>query len=104
MAYGIGEDPARSIVPNLQGLEYPIDKEEIVEAASDNEAPVEVINLLKSLPRDRYDSEEMVLRDLGEAARRFGTSGFPPPSGTLDRRNLGRDAVEHNVDGNPRHP
>ena len=24
--------------------------------------------------------------------------------GSIDRRNLGRDAVEENVDGNPRHP
>ncbi|MFN7131731.1 MAG: DUF2795 domain-containing protein [Myxococcales bacterium] len=104
MSYGIGEDPSRSVSTHLQGLEYPADREEIVDAAADNEASMDIINLLKCLPRDRYDSEEMVFRDLAEAARRFGTGGHPPESGTLDRRNLGRDAVENNVDGNTRHP
>jgi hypothetical protein len=105
MARGVGERPERSVTTHLESVEYPADRDDLVEAAEDAEAPVEVINLLKSLPRDRYESEEMVLRDLGEAARRFIRGGHPEqPFGSIDRRNLGRDAVEENVDGNPRHP
>ncbi|MGC4122505.1 MAG: hypothetical protein QM765_49595 [Myxococcales bacterium] len=76
----------------------------LVEAAEDSEAALDVINFLKSLPRERYDSLEMVQRDLGEAARRFGMGGHAPLVGSVDRRNLGRDAVEENIDGNSRHP
>jgi hypothetical protein len=104
MAFGVGERPERSLGAHLQAVEYPADREELVRAAGEAEAPSSLINFLKSLPRDRYDSEEMVLRDLAEAARRFGAGGHAPTEGSLDRRNLGRDAVEENIDGNTRHP
>ncbi|HEY3450564.1 MAG TPA: DUF2795 domain-containing protein [Myxococcales bacterium] len=104
MAFGVGERPEKSVTAVLSGVDYPADREDLVEAAEDSEAGADVINFLKSLPRDRYDSLEMVLRDLGEAARRFGMGGHAPLVGSVDRRNLGRDAVEENVDGNPKHP
>jgi hypothetical protein len=104
MAFGIGEPPERSLAVHLGSVDYPASREDLVQAAGDSEAPAEVINFLKSLPRDRYDNEEMVFRDIAEAARRFGTGGRAPLSGSSDRRNLGRDAVEENQDGNPRHP
>jgi hypothetical protein len=104
MGFGVGERPERSLGVHLDGVGYPADREEIVQTAEENEAPAEVINFLKSLPRDRYDTEQMVWRDLAEAARRFGMGGHAPLVGSIDRRNLGRDAVEENVDGNPRHP
>jgi len=104
MAFGVGERPEKSVAALLGGVDYPTDREELVEVAEDAEAQPEVINFLKSLPRDRYDSLEMVLRDLAEAARRFSMGGHAPLVGSIDRRNLGRDAVEDNIDGNPRHP
>lgn len=104
MGRGIGERPERSLSVHLEGVEYPADREDLVQAAADNEAPTEIINFFKSLPRERYDSEELVLRDVAEAARRFGLGGHTPAVGSIDRRNLGRDAVEENIDGNPKHP
>lgn len=103
MAYGIAEDPARSIVPHLEAADYPVTKDELVLVAEDDNAPPDVINLLKSLPRDRYESEEMVLRDLAEAARRYalGTRDEDP---LRDRRNLGRDLVEEAPPGHTHHP
>ena len=62
MARGIGEDPARSPAVHLQGMEFPASREEIVQTAADNDAPVEVINFFKSLPKKRYESYEAVLR------------------------------------------
>ena len=79
MAHGLGEDPSRSVGELLTTVDYPVDREELVASAADSESPAEVINLLKSLPRERYESHEMVLRDLGEAARRFGMNGHAPP-------------------------
>src|SRR5207237_2743907 len=58
MARGIGENPAKSPAAVVQQIEFPATRDEIVETAADNEAPAEVINFLKSLPKERYGSQE----------------------------------------------
>jgi Protein of unknown function (DUF2795) len=100
MAKGIGENPARSPAAHLQGIEYPASRDEIVETAADNDAPAEVINFLKSLPKQRYDSYEAVLRDFAEAERRFGAGNLVEgPS----REDIGKKAVE-SPDAPTHHP
>jgi Protein of unknown function (DUF2795) len=101
MARGIGENPARSPAQHLQQVEYPATREDLVLTAADNEAPVEVINFLKSLPKDRYDTYEAVLRDFAEAERRFGLSNFD--DGGPNREDIGKAAVE-SPDAPTRHP
>jgi hypothetical protein len=93
MAFGLAEPPANSPVTHLDGVEYPVDRESLVQVAADNGAPPDVINLFKSLPASSYESKEQVLRDLGEAARRFGLSNFDLDPEN-DRRDIGRDAFE----------
>ena len=66
---------------------------------------VDVINVLKSLPRSRYESKQEVMRDLAEAARRFGRGGLLDDDGVeRDRRNIGLDMVENAPEGHTRHP
>jgi hypothetical protein len=101
MARGIGENPARSPAQHLQQVEYPATREDIVQTAGDNEAPVEVINFLKSLPKERYDTYEEALRDFAEAERRFGLSNFH--DGGPTREDIGKAAVE-SPDAPTRHP
>jgi hypothetical protein len=76
MARGIGENPALSPAEHLRAIEYPTTREEIVATAADSDAPPEVINFLKCLPKEQYGSYEEALRDFGEAERRFGMSNF----------------------------
>lgn len=98
MAHGIGENPNRSPAEHVRGIDFPASRDEIVETAGGNEAPAEVINFLKSLPKEQYGSAEEVLRDFAEAERRFG-AGFAAASDRPSRENLGR------VDDSPtRHP
>jgi hypothetical protein len=105
MAYGQAEDPALSIPTHLDAVDYPVWREQLVKAAADNGAPMDIINVLKSLPRSRYESKEDVMRDLAEAARRFGSGGLPDDDGVeRDRRNIGRDMVENAPEGHTRHP
>jgi len=106
MALKHGEDPWRSVTPNLDGVvEYPSSREEIVRAAEDSGAPMDIINLFKSLPREQYASPNEVLRDLAEAGRRFGMGNRADEDGAnRDRRNIGRDAVENAPHGLTRHP
>lgn len=105
MAYGMKEDPARSPDSHLDAVDYPVWRDQLVKAAADNDAPVEVINLFKCLPRGRYESKVEVERDFAEAARRFGMGNQQAPDGVArDRRNIGRDLVEGAGDGQTRHP
>jgi hypothetical protein len=106
MALKHGEDPWRSVTPNLDAVvDYPASKEEIVRAAEDSGAPVDIINLLMSLPRQQYASAEDAMRDLAEAGRRFGMGNQKAEDGAnRDRRNIGRDAVEGAPPGLTRHP
>src|SRR5437763_15382504 len=92
MARGIGEGPRRSPAEHLRGMEFPATREEMVETVADDEAPAEVINFFKSLPRERYGSAEEVLRDFAEAERRFALGNAPDDRGRRD--NIGKVAAE----------
>ncbi|ATB27458.1 DUF2795 domain-containing protein [Melittangium boletus] len=105
MAFGQAEDPALSITPHLEAVEYPTTRELLVEAAEDSGAPVDIINVFKSLPQEQYPSRRDVMRDLAEAARRFASGGLRDDDGVdRDRRNIGRDLVESELGDNRGHP
>ena len=92
MARGIGEDPNRSPAWHIAQVEYPATREELVETAEDSEAPAEVINFFKSLPKEQYGSAEEVLRDFAEAERRFALGNAADERGR--RENIGKVAAE----------
>jgi len=94
MAYGISEDPALSPSTHLDGVDYPVWREQLAKIAADNDATVDVINLFKSLPKPQYASKEDVMRDFAEAARCFamGTRHPPQEDGAVrNREDMGRD-------------
>jgi Protein of unknown function (DUF2795) len=82
-------------------MDFPATRAEIVEMAEDSEAPVEVINFFKSLPKVRYRSQEELMRDFSEAERRFAMGG-DGDARRSHRENLGRPAGEDAPE--PRHP
>jgi hypothetical protein len=106
MAFGVGEDPSRSPAAQLDMVEFPTSRDELVRLAEENGGHEEVINLFLSLPREQYGSKEEVLRDLAEAARRFATFplGADEDGANRDRRNIGRDLVEGAPEGMTKHP
>lgn len=104
MAYGMAEDPALSVTPHIDAADFPISREDLVLIAEDDGAPAEVINLFKSLPRDHYESKEMVQRDLGEASRRMAVGPSLHEDEQYDRRNIAKDRVEDHPGGSGRHP
>jgi len=105
MAFGVGENPSRSPVAQLDAVEFPVWRDQLAKRAAENDSTADVINLFKSLPRARYESKVEVLRDLAEAARRFATWGAGDEEGILrDRRNIGRDLMEGAPEGMTKHP
>jgi hypothetical protein len=106
MAFGQAEDPALSITPHLEAVEYPTTRELLVEAAEDSGAPVDIINVFKSLPQEDYASRRDVMRDLAEAARRFASGGLRDDDDGVerDRRDIGKHVVESELGENRGHP
>jgi hypothetical protein len=108
MAFGIAESPENNPTDHLDGVDYPVWREQLVKSAADGGASVDIINLFKSLPRTKYESKEEIQRDLAEAARRFGAGLMggeePEDRAKRDRRNIGRDAVEGAQEPLTRHP
>jgi hypothetical protein len=98
MARGIGEDPRRSPASHIAQVEYPVSRDDLVRTAEENEAPAEVINFLKALPKERYLSAEDVLRDFAEAERRFALGNLSDERSRRD--NIGKVAAEDKA----RHP
>jgi hypothetical protein len=92
MARGIGENPVRSPAWHIAQVEYPTTRDELVITAEENEAPVEVINFMKALPKEKYESAEEVLRDFAEAERRFGVGNVADERAR--RENIGKVAAE----------
>jgi hypothetical protein len=96
MAFGIAEDPARSPTAHLEEVEYPVWRDTLVRVAAEQDAPPDVINLFKSLPRGRYQSKEEVMRDFAEAARRFALGNRSSDEGAhRDRSDIGHGSTEH---------
>jgi hypothetical protein len=99
------ENPGRSPAAQLVGVQFPAWRDALVQSAEDNDGTPEVINLFKSLPRDRYETRDEVLRDFAEAARRMAMGGLSDDDGVdRDRRNIGRDAVEGPPGPRVKHP
>jgi hypothetical protein len=103
MAYGFAEDPALSITPHVDSADFPITRDDLALLAEEGGAPAQVINLFKSLPREKYESKDEVLRDLGEASRRMASGRSRHDDERYDRRNIGRDRVEDNPGKAGRH-
>lgn len=98
-------DSTDNVATHLATLQYPLRREELVEAAADNGAPAELINFLKALPSAAYASYDDVRRDFAEASKRFGLGADGPAWREHgDRSNIGRDAIERPEPGQTRHP
>ncbi len=55
----------RSVVQYLKGLDLPAGKQEIIDTASRNQAPQDVINVLQQIPDQVYQQMDDVWRAVG---------------------------------------
>jgi hypothetical protein len=51
----------------LKGVDYPADRNELIEAAKDNEAPQNVMVFLERIPDKEYETPVDVSKELGNA-------------------------------------
>ena len=104
MARGIGERPERSPASILSEVEYPISRGDLAQAAAENDAPVDAINFLNSLPDRIYTSPNDVLREFGEGSARFGIFTGAASGDIRHREDIGKEAVETGGVPPTRHP
>ena len=55
-----------SVQKYLKGVEYPADRDDLLAAAEENDAPEEVVEALEALEEQSYDGPDEVAEGLGD--------------------------------------
>ena len=64
---GHGNISAAEIERYIRGVDFPADKENLVQQARENNAPNEVVDLMNDFPERKYESAADVARGISEA-------------------------------------
>jgi Protein of unknown function (DUF2795) len=66
MARGVGGHSPANIQKYLKGQNYPARKDDLVRTAQDNNAPKDVLDVIKHLPEDNFGGPQDVMKACGE--------------------------------------
>ncbi len=66
MTRGVGGNSPANVQKFLQGVDYPANKQQLVEKARDNDAPDEVMQTIRKLPEQDYGGPQDVMKGYGE--------------------------------------
>ena len=66
MTRGLGGNSPANVQFYLKGVEYPTDKQTLVEQARRNDAPPEVMDTIQRLDRDQYGGPQDVMKAYGD--------------------------------------
>ena len=55
-----------SVQSYLKGMTYPAGKQEIIDCANDNDAPIDVVNLIEGIPEKTYSSPAEITKAIGQ--------------------------------------
>jgi hypothetical protein len=66
MPRGMGGRSPANIANFLEGIDFPATKEDLVNHAEDNNAPMEVIHVLEDLPDQTYNNMADVMSGVGQ--------------------------------------
>ena len=66
MTRGVGGHSPANVQKYLSGVDYPADKQDLIEAARSNSAPDEVMQTIRQLPDEQYGGPQDVMKGYGE--------------------------------------
>ncbi|MGB9979277.1 DUF2795 domain-containing protein [Methanobacterium sp.] len=66
-----GDLPPAQIGPFIKDINFPADKKEVIKHAQNTDANPEVIETLKSLPNQKFNSSQELKKILGNIQRQF---------------------------------
>lgn len=69
MARGVGGESPSNVQTYLKGVQYPANKQDLLEAARSNEAPSEVIEIIEDLDEEEYGGPQDVMKAYGRERR-----------------------------------
>ena len=96
MARGVGGASLGNVMQSLSGINFPCQKENLIEHAEQNGAKNEMLELLRHMPEGTYSSMADVMKGYGKAYASAAQSGHGPwrgfhaqyaPAGRQSHRN-----------------
>ena len=66
MTRGLGGNSPANVQFYLKGVEYPTDKQSLIDCARRNDAPAEVMDTIRQLDRDQFGGPQDVMKAYGE--------------------------------------
>ena len=66
MTRGLGGNSPANVQKYLSGVDYPAEKQDLIEAARRNDAPDEVMQTIRKLPEDHYGGPQDVMKGYGQ--------------------------------------
>jgi len=66
MTRGLGGNSPANVQKYLSGVNYPADKQDLIECARSNSAPDEVMQTIRKLPDEQYGGPQAVMKGYGE--------------------------------------
>ena len=67
MSRGVGGDSPANVQKYLKGVDYPAKKRDLEQQARKNDAPKEILDLIRRFPEQEFDSPQEVMKAYGEA-------------------------------------
>jgi hypothetical protein len=65
MARGVGGQSPSNVQSYLAGINYPATKDDLIEAAKNNGAPKEIMEVIKGFDEDEYGGPQEVMKAYG---------------------------------------
>lgn len=66
MTQGMGGHSPSNILHHLKGVDFPADKNSLLEQAQKNNAEGDILDILRQMPDSRYESMADVLKGVGK--------------------------------------
>ena len=66
MAIGMGGHSPSNILHHLKGVDFPANKQNLIEQAQKNNAEGDIIDILRQMPDEQYQSMADVLKGVGK--------------------------------------
>ena len=67
MARGVGGHSPSNIMHHLKGVDFPASKHDLLKLAKRNKAEKEVIEVIETMPDEKYGSVAEIMKGIGQA-------------------------------------